>query len=84
VAFLRATVPFLAGTSHMRFRTFLAYNAAGGLLWGITTVLLGYLTGAAYRTIATRFGEITAITVAAIAIAAVIVFRIRRRRRAHS
>lgn len=80
VAFLRATMPFLAGAAHMHYRTFLAYNAAGGLIWGTAVVLLGFFTGAAYRTIAARFGEITAIVVAAIAIAALIVFRIRRRR----
>ena len=34
VAFLRAVMPFLAGTSHMRYPRFLAYNAAGGLAWG--------------------------------------------------
>jgi membrane protein DedA with SNARE-associated domain len=84
VAFLRATMPFLAGAAHMHYRTFLAYNAAGGLVWGTAVVLLGYLTGAAYRTVAARFGEITAITVAAIAIAAWIVLRIRRRRHERS
>ena len=82
VAFLRATMPFLAGAAHMRYRTFLAYNAAGGVLWGSSVVLLGYLTGAAYQRIATRFGEVTAIAVAAVGIIAFTVFRIRRRRAA--
>ena len=79
VAFFRATVPFFAGSAHMPYRTFLAYNAAGGLVWGSAVVLLGYLSGAAYRTVAARFGEITAIVVAAITIVALIVFHIRRR-----
>ncbi|MBX6749822.1 MAG: DedA family protein [Micromonosporaceae bacterium] len=81
VAFLRATMPFLAGTAHMRYRTFLVYNAAGGLLWGIASVVLGYATGAAYRTAAARFGEITTVVVVAIAVVAFIVFRIRRHHR---
>lgn len=81
VAFLRATMPFLSGSAHMRYRTFLTYNAAGGIVWGITSVLVGYLAGAAYKQVATRFGEITAAVVLAIAIIAFVVFHFRRRLR---
>jgi len=81
VAFFRAMMPFLSGVAHMRYRVFLAYNAAGGLVWGIGNVLLGYVAGAAYQRVAARFGEITAIVVAAIAIVALVVFQIRRHRR---
>ncbi len=81
VAVLRATVPFLAGVAHLPYRTFLVYNAAGGLLWGSAVVLLGYLSGAAYRTVAARFGEIAAAVVGAIAVTALIVVRVRRRHR---
>lgn len=80
IAFFRATMPFLSGSAHMRYRTFLAYNAAGGLVWGIASVLAGYLAGAAYQRVAARFGEITAIAVAAIALIAWAVFHFRRRR----
>jgi membrane-associated protein len=80
VAFLRATMPFLAGTAHMRYRTFLAYNAAGGLVWGVAVVLLGYAAGVSYQTVARRFGEITAIVVAALVIAGIIGYRIRKAR----
>jgi len=44
-AFLRAVVPGLAGMSRMRYRTFLAANAVGGICWGITYTLLGYFVG---------------------------------------
>ncbi|MEV0269735.1 DedA family protein [Hamadaea sp. NPDC050747] len=81
VAVLRATTPFLAGMAHMRYRTFLTYNAAGGLLWATAVVLLGYFAGAAYQKIATRFGEIAAITVAVIAITVLVVVHFRRRKR---
>jgi membrane-associated protein len=80
VAFFRATMPFLSGTAHMRYRMFLAYNAAGGITWSIAVVLLGYFAGLSYQKVASRFGEIAAITVAAIAIAAIAIFRIRRHR----
>jgi membrane-associated protein len=41
VAFFRAVMPFLAGSARMRYPKFLAFNAAGGLAWGIVVVLLG-------------------------------------------
>ncbi|WP_151083839.1 DedA family protein [Nocardioides cynanchi] len=41
-AFLRAVMPALAGASRMEYRRFLAFNAAGGVLWGSACVLLGY------------------------------------------
>ncbi len=34
VALARALVPGLSGMSGMRYRTFLAYNAVGGIVWG--------------------------------------------------
>ena len=46
VAFFRAVMPALAGTARMPYRKFLAWNAAGGLVWGVAVVMLGYLAGA--------------------------------------
>jgi len=80
VAFLRATMPFLAGSSHMRYPTFLAYNAAGGAAWGTAVVLLGYFAGVSYQAVAKQFGEITAVVVAGIAIIVITVVVIRRHR----
>ena len=42
VALLRALVPSMAGMARMPYRTFLPWNATGGLLWGAGCVLLGY------------------------------------------
>ncbi len=81
VAFLRAVMPFLAGTSRMRYPKFLGYNAAGGLAWGVGCVLLGYLAGNSYQAIEHTFGQVAAIVVAAVVVAAVVVWSIRRRRR---
>src|SRR3954466_6895224 len=50
-AFLRAVMPGLAGSVRMPYRRFLAFNAAGGLVWGAGFVLLGYLAGASYQRI---------------------------------
>jgi undecaprenyl-diphosphatase len=47
-AALRVLVPGLAGMSKVHYPTFLAYNVAGGVLWGGGFVLLGYVAGASY------------------------------------
>jgi membrane protein DedA with SNARE-associated domain len=81
VAFLRAVMPFLAGTSRMPYRRFLAYNAAGGLVWGVGNVLLGYLAADSYAAIEKIAGRVAAILVALLVIAALVAWRIRARRR---
>jgi membrane protein DedA with SNARE-associated domain len=78
VAFFRAVMPFLAGSAHMLYRRFLAYNAAGGLVWGVGTVLLGYLAGNSYATIEKTFGRAAALAVAGLIVIGLIVWRIRR------
>ena len=39
---LRALVPALAGMHHVPYRTFLKWNAAGGIVFSTIVVLLGY------------------------------------------
>jgi membrane-associated protein len=41
-ALFRALVPSMAGMSGMRYRTFVVWNAIGGLIWAPGCVLLGY------------------------------------------
>ena len=41
-ALFRALIPSMAGMSGMRYRTFLVWNVAGGLIWAPGCVLLGY------------------------------------------
>jgi membrane protein DedA with SNARE-associated domain/membrane-associated phospholipid phosphatase len=48
-AALRVLVPGLAGMSRIDYPVFLAYNLAGGALWGTGMALLGYLAGASYK-----------------------------------
>jgi membrane-associated protein len=80
VAFFRAVMPFLAGTARMRYPTFLGYNAAGGIAWGATVVLLGYAAGASYARVEKTFGPIAAAVVLVIVVGAVVVRWVRRRR----
>ncbi|MDG4823006.1 DedA family protein [Asanoa sp. WMMD1127] len=79
IAFLRAFVPFLAGVSHMHYRRFLAYNAAGGVVWGVGSVLIGYLAGNSYQMIEGAIGKWGAIAIAAVVVAGLIAWAVYRR-----
>jgi membrane protein DedA with SNARE-associated domain len=78
IAFFRAVMPFLAGTSRMRYAKFFGYNAAGGLAWGATVTLLGYAAGASYAQVEKAFGGTAAFVVGGIAVVAVVVWRVRK------
>jgi membrane protein DedA with SNARE-associated domain len=80
VAFFRAVMPALAGTSRMPYRRFLAFNAAGGIVWGAGFVLLGYLAGNSYGVVQKYVGRGSAIFVALIAIGAFVAWHIHKRR----
>ena len=60
LALARALVPGLSGMSGMRYRTFLAYNAAGGIVWGTTFVMIGYAAGTSYAAVAKTVGDLLA------------------------
>ncbi|WP_433887935.1 DedA family protein [Streptomyces sp. CA-111067] len=81
IAFFRALMPALAGISRMRYRTFLLFNALGGLIWGVGFTLLGYFAGSAYQKVEKTAGTAVAVTVAVVVVAAVVVWHVRRRRR---
>jgi membrane-associated protein len=84
VAFVRAVMPAAAGAARMPYRTFLLYNVAGGLIWGVGYCLLGYAAGSAYAEIERRVGAGLAIAVAAIVVAGLVVWAVRRHRLAAS
>ncbi|MER6105704.1 DedA family protein [Streptomyces sp. NPDC001832] len=84
IAFFRAMMPALAGVSRMHYRTFLLFNALGGLVWGVGFTLLGYFAGTAYAQVEHAVGRALAIVVAAVVIAALAVWHLRRRRTHHS
>jgi len=79
-AFLRAVTPGLAGLSGMRYRRFLAWNAAGGLVWGVACVGAGYVAGSSYEQVAGYLGQGGAVAASAFVVVALVVWRVVRRR----
>ncbi len=41
----RAVVPFIAGASKMKQKTFLIWNLSGAVVWAVSSALLGYFSG---------------------------------------
>jgi len=77
-AALRALVPGLAGLAGVPYRTFAAYNLAGGVLWATGFVLLGFAARPAWRTaerVAGQAGLVVLGTVVVVAAAAALLHR---------
>jgi LPXTG-motif cell wall-anchored protein len=66
--------------SGMRYRTFLFFNALGGLVWGTTFVLIGFAAGKSYAAVAKTIGTYSLVIVGVLVVGLVI-FTIFRRRR---
>jgi membrane-associated protein len=82
VAFFRAVMPALAGTAKMPYRTFLAFNSAGGIVWGSVVVLVGYLAASSYAQVERTIGRDAALVALVVVLALVVVWQVRRRRAA--
>ena len=68
VGVLRALVPALAGMARMPYRTFLPWNAAGGVIWAPGFVLLGYLAGSSYQRVEQLAGRASLLLVAVLVV----------------
>ena len=77
-ALLRAMTPPVAGMSGVGWRTFLAYDALGGVVWAGGVALLGYAAGASYQRVADTIGQAGAVVLAALVVACAGVWRRRR------
>jgi membrane protein DedA with SNARE-associated domain len=91
IAVLRAWAAFLAGVNNMHWRTFLFYNATGGILWAVTFGTLGYVAGrflhdnfAQVEQLASILSWFGAGLVVAAAVTVFIVHRVRKTRYAQS
>lgn len=79
-ALMRALMPSMAGMSGMRYRTFLLWNAVGGVVWAPGCVLLGYAFASALGVVG---GTLTwaPLAVLAIIVAVAVTMHVRRGRR---
>jgi membrane protein DedA with SNARE-associated domain len=84
VAILRIVVGLLAGVSEMPFLRFTLYNALGGACWSVAIALLAYTFGANLPRLHRLLGTGGLIAAAAVLLAILIAFRLRRRRPAPS
>ena len=83
IAVLRAWAAFLAGTNRMHWPRFFVFNAAGGITWALLYGLLGYELGNNLPLLH-RVERVLGIGGVAIAVlAAIVLFVLWRRRRAH-
>src|SRR5258708_25606742 len=73
---LRTYAAFFAGTSHMPWRRFFAFNAAGGITWSVAFGLAAYFGQSAFKTLSTPLD--VALVVLAIAFTALLVRFVRR------
>ncbi|MGP8163385.1 MAG: DedA family protein [Acidimicrobiales bacterium] len=80
-AVFRALIPGVAGASEVRYRTFLAANAAGGLVWGAAYTLAGYAVGKSYEKVLTWGGRASTAIIIVVAIGLVATYVVHRRRR---
>lgn len=80
-AFLRAVMPGLAGLSRMAYPRFLAYNAAGGLVWGVGVTLLGFFAGNSYARIEKDLGRGSAVLLLVLVVGGLLIWHRRRRHR---
>ena len=81
IGFLRALAPFVAGSSRMPYLRFLAYNVAGGVVWTVACVLLGYVVGAAWPIVEKWVGRVGLVLGLVVITAAAWWLRRRHRRR---
>jgi membrane protein DedA with SNARE-associated domain len=86
VALFRAVIPGVAGMSEMPYRTFLFWNAVGGLCWGVAFTLAGYLAGKSYESVVRVAGTASTVIIVLIVISIVglVIWRRARARRATS
>jgi membrane protein DedA with SNARE-associated domain len=79
---LRVFAALLAGASKMRWRVFLVYNMAGAILWSIVITTLGYLFGHSWPLLERWVGRSGLFMLLALIVALLIVWRVRKYRKA--
>jgi membrane protein DedA with SNARE-associated domain len=82
IALVRFAAAWLAGINEMRFIEFFAWNALGGITWGVTYGLVGYFAGSAAANAITTFGIYAAVALAVLVVGGFALVKWRERRHA--
>jgi membrane protein DedA with SNARE-associated domain len=77
IAILRTYAAFLAGVGQMEWKRFLAWNAAGGIVWATIFGLLGYFGQKAFERLSTPIN----VSLGAVGLIAIVAFTVMLRRR---
>lgn len=77
---LRVTAAWLAGISHMPWWRFLAWNAAGGIVWATAVALVAYYFGRAAADAISHYGAIGGVVIVVLVVLALVGFHVWRRR----
>ena len=75
VSVLRTYAAFLSGTMKMRWRRFLPYNAAGGIVWAAIYSFAPYAIGSAINTVSTPVDIGLSVAAAVLVVAVILVLR---------
>lgn len=81
IAGLRVTAAWIAGITHMHWRTFLKWNALGGIAWAFGYGLLAFYFGKALVDAISRYGLYAGIALLIVAVAVIVGFQYWKRRR---
>ncbi len=81
IAGLRVWAAWLAGASEMRWRSFLVFNAAGGIAWATSVGLAAYFGGKAVESVITSVGLYGGIAVGAVLLVLFALYHLRAHRR---
>ena len=77
VAILRTYAAFLAGVGHMEWKRFLAWNAAGGIVWATIFGLLGFYGQKAFERLSTPIN----VSLGVVGLGGIVAFTLLLRRR---
>ena len=80
MAGLRVTGAWMAGISHMPWWRFLAWNAAGGIVWATAVGLVAYYLGRAAADLVAQYGLIGGGAAVGLAVVIVVGVHLWRRR----
>ncbi len=59
IGFVRPIAPFIAGTTHMRYRRFLPYSVVGTGIWGPGLCVIGYVSYRSFSKVSKIAGQAT-------------------------